>query len=63
MGKGFMSGVGRTATSFDREIMKINERNRDKGSIKYPELYQRAINDRIREMDQSIKSMEANKKR
>lgn len=61
MGKGYKSNGGRSPTSFEREIMKINERNRDNGRIKFPELYQKAINDRIRSMDIAIKDM--NKKR
>lgn len=57
MGKGYKSNGGRAPTAFEREVMKINERNRDKDKIKYPELYQKAINDRINSMDSAIKDM------
>ena len=62
MGKGYKSQSGRAPSSFERELMKINERNRDNGRIKYPELYQKAINDRIRSMDSAINDMNNTKR-
>lgn len=50
MGKGYKS---------KRDQAHFNDRNRDDGRIKNPELYQKAINDRINSIDQSIKDMES----